>query len=121
MLAKIACHLWIVQLGPNDANAGVVSATYSSGLQTLITSLKATGGDVLLVVPTPASGGFNIPQGYIDAIYALSVSNGLLPPVDLNALFGSFAASSSYYFDGVHLLSSGYSRCVPPIVSKILA
>lgn len=122
LISNIACHAWLIQLGPNDANAGVAPATYSANLQTIITACKAAGGDVQLVVPTPAGGAsaaYNIPQTYIDANYSLSVSNSLPPPIDLNALFVSYAASSADYFDGVHLLASGYLRTGKAIAARI--
>lgn len=116
----IAAHLWIIQLGANDINGAVPFGTFKTNLQSLITACKSAGGDVQLVVPTPANGSFNVSTAYINAIYDLSSSNSLPTPIDLNALFGSYTASSSYYFDAVHLLSTGYSRCAAEIKTRIV-
>lgn len=68
-----------VQLGLNDQNSGVSTATYKSGYQTLITQALTSGGDVILVTPSVQNNGSTavIRQAYVEANRQLAASNNL--------------------------------------------
>ena len=87
VMSKNPVQLWIINLGTNDQIGGVTAATFSTNLQTLITSLKynaasnPNGGDVVLMAPPFVTdyGSANAAsrKAYQNAIYALAASNGL--------------------------------------------
>jgi lysophospholipase L1-like esterase len=121
MIAAVGAHLWTIMLGANDIFNGVAVSTYKANLQTLITACKASGADVLLISPTPASGSYNIPGTYVTALSELVTENSLPPLLDINALFGSYAASAADYFDSVHLKASGSSRVGQAVAQRVAA
>lgn len=103
-LAALSPNLVLIELGLNDYNAAVSIPTFKANLATMITGAKATGADVMLVIPTPPDlsyGGGAPWQPYVDA--EIDVGNTSdVPVIDLGAIFGGY--SSSLTIDQVHYL-----------------
>jgi lysophospholipase L1-like esterase len=99
-----------VELGANEANAGVAAATFQTNLNTLVGTLKALGNDVLLAKCHPAfptSNSYNIPAGYLTAIDAVTTGQSIHAGVNFNTL--PFVTPNDYY-DNIHATKSGYAR-----------
>jgi lysophospholipase L1-like esterase len=120
-LAYMGQALTIIDLGINDWNNSIGTTNYSTYMQDLITAALASGGDVLLVKPSPTnpSGGISIPvqQSYLAVIDTLAASNNLAV-CDVYDAFGSWATANSngYMFDSLHPNESGYSAVYAPTV-----
>lgn len=98
----------------NDWRTSVAVATSKANLTTLVTTVKANNGDVILCVPVFDNGSAGLTasqQLYVDAMYqvALEQNVGL---IDIRLKWGSYssALASGYYHasDTVHPTTAGY-------------
>ncbi|BAK66410.1 hypothetical protein SLG_17350 [Sphingobium sp. SYK-6] len=117
LLQTEQADLVIINLGINDWRAGNWTSAYNTALQSLITSAKAGGSDVILLCPCPSaeSSGESISAvrqlAYNDAILALAASNDV-PVVNLRSFYGNgdAAVSAGYLLaDGIHQTQEGYA------------
>lgn len=119
-LAAMDCDCYFIELGANDAQAGVSSATYQANLQTLITYLKGNGADVQLVSTTRTGGGgaaYDISSAYLTALNDLTASNSLPPLIDLYTYSSPYSAGN--YVDGIHRTAT-YNATVGHVLSSAL-
>ena len=100
-------NLSFLMLGINDLNTGVTSSTYKANMQTLITTLKASG-DLVLVTPVPGSG-LDL-TAYLQALYELADSNDV-PLIDLVDRWKDQPTMNGYglYYDTLHPNAGGYA------------
>lgn len=98
----------LVDLGINDAAAGVTVATYTANIQTIITNIKAAGADAILIAPPPQQSGTvnSLLSQYVTALYSLAASNKV-PLIDIFYGFGS-NFNSPFMFNGNHPNDQGY-------------
>lgn len=109
LLTKLASDLTTFDLGINDIRQNTSAATYTANMTALLTTAKGVG-DAVIVANHPDNAPVNpslVPQ-FIAARSQLSAAFNV-PIIDFTALFVSFSASSSEYFDPVHLLATGYA------------
>jgi len=111
----------IIELGVNDLNGGVSPATFTTGIQGLITAYKSGSCDVIIKTPIqsdpsqwPSSGNSQatnlaLHAVYVDALKALATSNDV-PLILSNTIFGTYAEASArgYYSDSRHGSQRGY-------------
>lgn len=122
-LTTLAPDLTIIDLTINDSNAGTLLATYSSNIQSIITTAKLSGDVLLMVGPpsntTPATDGTL--DTYVAAVYALAASNGC-SVVNMKSRWVSWAAiQATYpYFDSLHPGATGYVD-IATAVAAVLA
>lgn len=98
----LAGDLYVLNLGINDlVNAGITVAAYKSSMQDMITTLKATGANVIICVPTPCNSGLFTAgiQAYRSALQDLSSTNDI-PLIDWFKFFNETYTASNYYFNG---------------------
>ena len=107
-MQTVAPDLALINLGINDANAGVSISAFNAAMQGII---NAVGCDVVLVVPVPISTQFAsaaTQKSFRDAIYSLADSNNA-PLIDLVKGIASGAASAAgFWYDGEHPTAAGY-------------
>ncbi len=116
----IGPKLAIVEIGANDANTGVATATFKSNLQTLITTLVGLSCDVQLVSTTRSgapNASYDISAGYLTAIDELIATNSL--PALIDAYTFSSPFSSGNYADGVHR-TAAYNATIGGLISARL-
>lgn len=107
----MAPDLSIIKLGLNDITAAYSVATFTAGLQTLITACLATGS-VILVVPNVSTTSDVAP--YISSIYQLAATNNV-PIVDIYNRWTSYAQAQADGFmnsDPIHPNKTGYQDVV---------
>lgn len=130
VLAGLAPHASINDLGINDAIAGTVPATAMTSYQSLITLQKGVGTDVIIQIPTPVA----ISQATAsvqDLLYYplrdLARANGC-PIIEANGFMGDYVtALAAGYFtaDLVHPNAAGYAAVtglttgVPGLISGL--
>ena len=110
-LGVLTPDAWTLELGANDANAGVSAATYQSNMQTLISKMKsaAAAADVQLIACHKAvapAASYDI-GAYLTTISGLATSNSLPTPIDF---YNGVNIIDSDRFDGIHLVNSGYAK-----------
>ena len=113
--------LWIVCLDINDSGQLTGVPAYQPNLTTLIQTLQAAGGDVLLMGGTP-SGGYeaNRPP-YVAAEKAVALAFGIAF-IDRVYLWTSYSAGNAlgYYFsDGVHISAVGQGAVARTVVDVL--
>lgn len=82
-IAHLGSHLFIINLGLNEAFNGVAVATAKANLKTLINSLLGTGANVLVCIPTKGTGSFDLSSDRRTAIVEACSECGIGVPVDL--------------------------------------
>lgn len=116
--------LTVIDLGINDWNSPSPTSevSYKASMQSLIDAAKASGSDVLLVVPVPSGTADGIAnQGlFQNYIKDLGVSNNC-PVVDMIAAWSSWAAQNALgrYRDTLHPNSLGYAAKASIIAQSI--
>lgn len=98
----------------NDWRTSIALATSKANLTTLVSTVKANGGDVILCVPVFDSGssGLTASQAlYVGAMYEVAAEQNV-GLIDIRKKWGSYAAglASGYYHasDTVHPTTAGY-------------
>ena len=106
-LSAFAADLVIIKPGINDASGSVGTETFIANVQTLITTIKAAGGDVILVSGNPV---YALQADYNVALKALAISIGV-PFVDNYGRWGTWAAANALGFedDSAHPNAAGYA------------
>jgi hypothetical protein len=104
---KPACTF--IDLEINDQAQGTNLTTYQTYMQTIITSAKLGGGDVVLMTSHPINGYPNNPLDYIGVIKSLAVSNGCLL-VDTYGRYKTWANANAlgFMWNGAHMNKFGY-------------
>lgn len=124
-VAGMAPDVILIDLGINDWNSGVTTATYAINIQALINAWKATS-DIILVTPDP--GAITVmplatQQAFVSAMYQLAISNNL-PLIDNFSRWGSYeranVAPLSFYFNNQHPDALGYSDFAQSVAEKLL-
>ena len=95
-----------LELGANDANAGVSASTYQANLQTIANRLAGYGDVQLVKVHKATSGGYVVPASYLTAIDAVAGSVSSAPAIDFNTP----ALVTADYYDNIHLSQQGYGK-----------
>lgn len=123
VLTALAPILTIVCLTINDSNAPTAIASYTTDLQTIITTAKASGDVILMTgVPSNTTQATNGTLAQFVAVnQALAQSNGVTL-IDLTRIFGSYAQMNPIipYFDTLHPTKNGYLY-IADIVFRVLA
>lgn len=111
-ITKLAPDLTVIALSINDAVAGTSIGTFTSQLQTIITTALASGDCILTTgVPSAISVvSLATQQTYIDAIETLAVTNGIVF-INQFSRFVSYEISnpSGFYTDTLHPNGIGYA------------
>jgi lysophospholipase L1-like esterase len=131
-LATIAPQAVFIALGMNDAyfHNSATATVYGANLQTMASTFKAAGADVVLCPPhLPATdgapGGYTTVdtaafQQYLAAAYAAADAQDV-PLLDYADIFGAFTISNGngLVFDALHLNPSGYGEQARALVAAI--
>jgi lysophospholipase L1-like esterase len=120
----LSADLIMINLGINEELNAISPATYTSNMQTLITSCL-TVADVALIAHTPCSATTASQQAIIAAVYALAATNNI-PVIDLFKRWGSNAAFAKlngfgYYGDVNHPTAMGYGDVANAIGNVIFS
>lgn len=98
----------------NDWRTSIAVATSKANLTTLVTTVKANSGDVILCAPVFDNGvaGFTASQqAYVDAMYQVAAEQNV-GLIDIRKKWGSYAAAVTNGFntasDTVHPTTAGY-------------
>ncbi len=115
----LQCNTYILNLGINDMLFGIEPSVTNQNLQTLITNLKANGGDLIIEVPNPVQSndlenptvGIPIQLAFEASVIALATENALCC-IDLYGRFGGYEVANALGFIGVdhiHPTNLGYN------------
>lgn len=102
-LAYMLPDLTIICLGLNDLNTSVGADVYSTNMQSIITSAKNAGSDVLLISggpwdPVGSSVSYATQQGYWSAMHQLGIVNNV-PMLDMTIRWGDLTKATAYGFE----------------------
>lgn len=109
--------LTIIAFGHNEYLNSRTTASFSTNLSNMIDTARAGGGDVLLLttVPNQNQGLTPAQSAFDNTVYTVAESKGAAV-LDVSALFGTYAASSSLYVDATHPANDGY-----PLIGQAVA
>lgn len=114
--------LCVINLGINDAHAGIGETTYKNNMQAIINACVASGADVVLVIPSPvgstAASALNTLSSWV---LALAAANGNLPVVDLRGAFVDYATANAAGLmrDTLHPNAAGYGVIATAVADVI--
>lgn len=119
-------NVWVEWIGTNDIAGGVTLATMQSNLVQIVANAKAAGMRVIVVTCLPRA---SFPTSSMETqrqawnAWLLSGASGADAVADVasDATMGSYTnyASTTYYVDGTHPTSLGYSYIAPIIAAAI--
>lgn len=104
-----------IELGINDWNTAVSISEFSTNLQGIVDTVKATGATVVLVTSNYPSGGDTTWPAYVSAIYDVADSRDvpLIDFADRLGLYSQYNADGQVYdeaSDTLHLTPAGYAH-----------
>lgn len=116
--------LTIINIGINDWNQASepTEAAFKAEMQTIITKAVTAGSEVLMVVPVATSGSFASKRAvFAQYIVDLATSNGLVAPLDLGAVLGTYATASAAgdMVDTLHPSAQGHGKIAAALKARI--
>ncbi|WP_157982344.1 SGNH/GDSL hydrolase family protein, partial [Oceanicella sp. SM1341] len=122
-LRASGADLFVIELGLNEFNGSAPVANYTAQMQTLVTALRGTGADVVLLGPlTPEQGSRTVPwEDYRAAMLQLAVDNAL-PYLDTGLRAGTAAqlTEDGERNDGLHFGGPAYYHKAVPLGDLLL-
>jgi lysophospholipase L1-like esterase len=122
VIAPYNPDLVILNLGINDANGSVVESAYMAQMQTIINGIKATGADILFVIPNACDPSFMSTRLESLSLQMLELINrNSLKYIDLRATLGTYAqaVAAGWMRDGAHPNAAGYAKIAEAIADAI--
>ena len=115
--------LVVFNLGINDWNSAVTTATYKLNIETTLDGIIANDPtiDIVLVVPNPTSTNLTAQAEYTDALYEISEAYGI-PIVDLGNRFENYVDANTIGLmsDTLHPNKIGYHDISHAILNAIV-